>query len=93
MIVGVGIDVVLVVCFVELLDWMFMFVDWLFIDVEWVIVSGVFCLLESLVVRFVVKEVLVKVFGVGGGMVWMDVEVVIDDVGCLLLVVCGTVVV
>ncbi len=45
----------------------------------------------SLAARFAAKEAVAKALGGGGGMLWTDAEVVLDDVGRPSLVITGSV--
>ncbi|WP_375497034.1 holo-ACP synthase [uncultured Jatrophihabitans sp.] len=91
MIVGVGIDVVPVARFAAALERSPRLADRLFTDTERVTVSGAPRSAESLAARFAAKEALAKALGAGGGMLWTDAEVVVDDVGRPSVVVRGTV--
>jgi holo-[acyl-carrier protein] synthase len=91
MIVGVGIDVVPVVRFAEVLARTPSLAARLFTTSELVTHSGEARAPESLAARFAAKEALAKALGAGGGMHWTDAEVVTDDAGRPSLVVTGTV--
>ena len=91
MIVGVGIDVVLIDRFAAALERTPRMVDRLFTAAERVTASGAARSAESLAARFAAKEALAKALGAGGGMLWTDAEVVVDDVGRPSVVVRGTV--
>jgi holo-[acyl-carrier protein] synthase len=90
-IVGVGIDVVPVARFAESLARTPSLADRLFTAAERVTGSGTPRSPESLAARFAAKEALAKSLGAGGGMLWTDAEVLVDEVGRPSLVVTGTV--
>ena len=90
-IVGVGIDVVPVERFATVLARTPALADRLFTAAERVTASGAPRSAESLAARFAAKEALAKALGAGGGMLWTDAEVVVDDVGRPSVVVRGTV--
>jgi holo-[acyl-carrier protein] synthase len=90
-IVGVGIDVVPVARFAESLNRTPSLADRLFTAAERVTGSGTPRSPESLAARFAAKEALAKSLGAGGGMLWTDAEVLVDEVGRPSLVVTGTV--
>jgi len=90
-IVGVGIDVVPVGRFAESLARTPLLAERLFTPGEQVTASGSPRTPESLAARFAAKEALAKSLGGGGGMVWTDAEVLVDDVGRPSLAVRGTV--
>ena len=91
MIVGVGIDVVPVARFAESLARTPSLADRLFTAAEQVTGSGSPRTPESLAARFAAKEALAKSLGAGGGMLWTDAEVLVDDSGRPSLAVTGTV--
>jgi holo-[acyl-carrier protein] synthase len=66
-------------------------IDRLFTAAEQVTGSGTPRSAESLAARFAAKEALAKSLGAGGGMLWTDAEVLVDEVGRPSLVVTGTV--
>jgi holo-[acyl-carrier protein] synthase len=90
-IVGVGIDVVPVERFAETIARTPGMIDRLFTPAEQVTGSGTRRSAESLAARFAAKEALAKSLGAGGGMLWTDAEVVVDDVGRPTLTITGTV--
>src|SRR4051812_16219360 len=90
-IVGVGIDVVPVERFAESLRRTPSLADRLFTAAEQVTAAGSPRSAESLAARFAAKEALAKALGAGGGMLWTDAEVEVDDVGRPSLRVTGTV--
>jgi holo-[acyl-carrier protein] synthase len=90
-IVGVGIDVVPVERFAETIARTPRMIDRLFTPAEQVTGSGTRRSAESLAARFAAKEALAKSLGAGGGMLWTDAEVVVDDVGRPTLTITGTV--
>ncbi len=91
MIIGVGIDVVPVTRFAAALRRTPGLADRLFTPAERVTESGAPRSAQSLAARFAAKEALAKALGAGGGMLWTDAEVVVDDVGRPSVVVRGTV--
>lgn len=91
MIVGVGIDVVPVERFAAALARTPRLAERLFTSGEQVTPGGGTRGAESLAARFAAKEALAKALGAGGGMVWTDAEVVVDDTGRPSLRVIGTV--
>lgn len=91
MIVGVGIDVVLVERFAASLERTPGMADRLFTPAEQKTDGGDERGAESLAARFAAKEALAKALGGGGGMSWTDAEVQTDSVGRPSLVVSGTV--
>lgn len=91
MIVGVGIDVVPVERFAATVLRTPTMVARLFTAAEQRTGSGAPRSAESLAARFAAKEALAKALGAGGGMLWTDAEVVLDDAGRPSLVVTGTV--
>jgi holo-[acyl-carrier protein] synthase len=90
-VVGVGIDVVPVERFAEALSRTPALADRLFTPGELVTAAGTPRTAESLAARFAAKEALAKSLGAGGGMLWTDAEVLVDDVGRPSLAVRGTV--
>jgi holo-[acyl-carrier protein] synthase len=90
-IVGVGIDVVPVTRFAAALDRTPSLRARLFTATEQVTPAGEPRTAESLAARFAAKEALAKALGAGGGMLWTDAEVLVDDVGRPSLAVRGTV--
>ncbi|MDT4916296.1 MAG: holo-[acyl-carrier protein] synthase [Pseudonocardiales bacterium] len=91
MIVGVGIDVVPVDRFAESIARTPSLADRLFTVAEQHTQSGAQRSAESLAARFAAKEALAKSLGAGGGMLWTDAEVVVDDAGRPSLAITGTV--
>jgi holo-[acyl-carrier protein] synthase len=91
MIVGVGIDVVPVDRFAESLRRTPSLAARLFTPGEQTTESGAARTAESLAARFAAKEALAKSLGAGGGMLWTDAEVRVDDAGRPSLAVRGTV--
>ena len=91
MIVGVGIDVVEVARFAAGLERTPALVARLFTPAEQVTASGSARSAASLAARFAAKEAVAKAVGGGGGMLWTDAEVVVDDVGRPTLSITGTV--
>jgi holo-[acyl-carrier protein] synthase len=90
-VVGVGIDVVPVERFAETLRRTPRLADRLFTAAEQVTAAGTPRTAESLAARFAAKEALAKSLGAGGGMLWTDAEVLVDDAGRPSLAVRGTV--
>ena len=90
-IVGVGIDVVPIERFAESLRRTPTLAERLFTAAERVTVAGAPRTAESLAARFAAKEALAKSLGAGGGMLWTDAEVLVDDAGRPTLSVRGTV--
>jgi holo-[acyl-carrier protein] synthase len=90
-VVGVGIDVVPVERFAESLRRTPSLGDRLFTAAERVTALGTPRTAESLAARFAAKEALAKSLGAGGGMLWTDAEVRVDDAGRPSLAVQGTV--
>src|SRR5205807_1782256 len=80
-IVGVGIDVVPVERFAETLRRTPALAERLFTEAERVTGAGAPRTAESLAARFAAKEALAKSLGAGGGMLWTDAEVLVDDAG------------
>ncbi len=91
MIVGVGLDVVLVERFARALERTPLLVDRLFTDGERLTVSGNPRSPESLAARFAAKEAVAKALGAPGGLRWHDCEIVADPDGRPWLTVSGTV--
>lgn len=91
MIVGVGIDVVPVARFAEVLQRTPMLAQRLFTASELSTGHGEPRTAESLAARFAAKEALAKALGAGGGMHWTDAEVLTDGDGRPSLAVRGTV--
>ncbi|MBE7189641.1 holo-ACP synthase [Jatrophihabitans endophyticus] len=91
MIVGLGIDVVPVERFAAALERTPRLADRLFTPGERVTAGGSARTAESLAARFAAKEALAKALGAGGGMLWTDAEVLVDDAGRPSLQVSGTV--
>jgi holo-[acyl-carrier protein] synthase len=90
-IVGVGIDVVPIERFASVLARTPSLKDRLFTPAELVTHAGEPRSAESLAARFAAKEALAKALGAGGGMLWTDAEVLVDDAGRPSLEVRGTV--
>jgi holo-[acyl-carrier protein] synthase len=90
-VVGVGIDVVPVARFAETLQRTPSLAARLFTAAELVTASGAPRTPESLAARFAAKEALAKAVGAGGGMLWTDAEVSVDEAGRPSLAVRGTV--
>jgi holo-[acyl-carrier protein] synthase len=90
-VVGVGIDVVPIERFAEALARTPSLADRLFTPGERTTNSGEPRTAESLAARFAAKEALAKALGAGGGMLWTDAEVRVDDAGRPSLAVRGTV--
>ncbi len=91
MIVGTGIDVVLVERFAVALRRTPLLADRLFTDAERLTSSGNPRSSESLAARFAAKEAVAKALGVPGGLQWHDCEIVTDSDGRPWLTVAGTV--
>jgi holo-[acyl-carrier protein] synthase len=91
MIVGVGIDVVEVARFQASLERTPALAARLFTDAEQQTSSGSVRSAVSLAARFAAKEAVAKAVGGGGGMLWTDAEVIVDDVGRPSLSITGTV--
>ena len=91
MIRGVGIDVVPVDRFAETIARTPAMIDRLFTAAEQRTLSGSPRSAESLAARFAAKEALAKSLGAGGGMLWTDAEVVVDEAGRPSLTISGTV--
>lgn len=90
-VVGVGIDVVPVERFASVLARTPSLKTRLFTPAELVTNAGETRTAESLAARFAAKEALAKALGAGGGMLWTDAEVLVDDVGRPTLAIRGTV--
>jgi holo-[acyl-carrier protein] synthase len=90
-VVGVGIDVVPIERFAEALARTPSLADRLFTPAERMTNAGEPRTAESLAARFAAKEALAKALGAGGGMLWTDAEVRVDDAGRPSLAVRGTV--
>jgi holo-[acyl-carrier protein] synthase len=90
-IVGTGIDVVLVERFAVALRRTPLLGERLFTDAERATISGNPRSAESLAARFAAKEAVAKALGVPGGLLWHDCEVVTDSDGRPWLTVAGTV--
>ena len=90
-VVGVGIDVVPIERFAESLARTPSLATRLFTADELITHSGSPRSPESLAARFAAKEALSKALGGGGGMLWTDANVLVDDVGRPTIVVSGTV--
>jgi holo-[acyl-carrier protein] synthase len=90
-VVGVGIDVVPIERFAEALARTPSLADRLFTPAERMTNAGEPRTSESLAARFAAKEALAKALGAGGGMLWTDAEVRVDDAGRPSLEVRGTV--
>jgi holo-[acyl-carrier protein] synthase len=90
-VVGVGIDVVPIERFAEALARTPSLADRLFTAAERMTNAGEPRTSESLAARFAAKEALAKALGAGGGMLWTDAEVRVDDAGRPSLAVRGTV--
>jgi holo-[acyl-carrier protein] synthase len=90
-IVGIGIDVVLVERFASALGRTPLLTDRLFTDAERLTASGNPRSPESLAARFAAKEAVAKALGAPAGMRWHDCEIVSDPDGRPWLTVSGTV--
>jgi holo-[acyl-carrier protein] synthase len=90
-IVGVGIDVVLVARFEAALRRTPLLGDRLFTEAELMTESGNPRSAESLAARFAAKEAVAKALGAPGNLNWHDCEVVSDSDGRPWLTVAGTV--
>jgi holo-[acyl-carrier protein] synthase len=90
-IVGIGIDVVLVSRFVQALARTPVLAERLFTEAERHTPSGLPRLAESLAARFAAKEAVAKALGAPRGLNWHDCEVVNDEDGRPWLTVAGTV--
>jgi holo-[acyl-carrier protein] synthase len=91
MIVGVGLDVVLVDRFARALERTPLLGDRLFTAGERLTPSGNPRSGESLAARFAAKEAVAKALGAPGGLRWHDCEIVADPDGRPWLTVSGTV--
>ncbi|MDQ2797751.1 MAG: holo-ACP synthase [Actinomycetota bacterium] len=91
MIVGVGIDVVPVARFAQAMERTPALRHRLFNAAELVTPHGNPRSDESLAARFAAKEAIAKALGAGGGMLWTDAEVLVDDRGRPSVEVRGTV--
>ena len=91
MIVGIGVDVVLVERFAAALGRTPLLSDRLFTEAERTTGSGNPRSAESLAARFAAKEAVAKALGAPAGMRWHDCEVVTDPDGRPWLTVSGTV--
>ena len=91
MIVGIGVDVVLVERFAAALGRTPLLADRLFTEAERTTGSGNPRSAESLAARFAAKEAVAKALGAPAGMRWHDCEVVTDPDGRPWLTVSGTV--
>lgn len=91
MIVGIGIDVVLVDRFARALVRTPLLADRLFTEAERLTASGNTRSAESLAARFAAKEAVAKALGAPPGLHWHDCEIVSDPDGRPWLTVCGTV--
>lgn len=90
-IVGIGVDVVLVERFARALARTPLLTDRLFTEAERVTSSGNARSPESLAARFAAKEAVAKALGAPAGMRWHDCEIVSDPDGRPWLTVSGTV--
>jgi holo-[acyl-carrier protein] synthase len=90
-IVGIGIDVVLVERFTHALARTPLLADRLFTEAERFTPSGNPRSAESLAARFAAKEAVAKALGAPAGMRWHDCEIVADPDGRPWLTVSGTV--
>lgn len=90
-IIGVGIDVVLVDRFARALARTPLMVDRLFTAGERTTTAGHPRSAESLAARFAAKEAVAKALGAPTGLVWWDCEVITDPDGRPWLTVSGTV--
>jgi holo-[acyl-carrier protein] synthase len=90
-IVGVGIDVVPVARFAESLERTPALAARLFTSTELHTTAGLARSAESLAARFAAKEALAKAIGGGGGMLWTDAVVSVDETGRPSISVSGTV--
>lgn len=91
MIVGIGIDVVLVERFTKALARTPLLADRLFSEAERLTASGNARSPESLAARFAAKEAVAKALGAPPGLHWHDCEIVSDPDGRPWLTVSGTV--
>ncbi|WP_375480619.1 holo-ACP synthase [uncultured Jatrophihabitans sp.] len=90
-VVGVGIDVVPVERFAAVLRRTPALAARLFTAAERSTPAGAPRTAESLAARFAAKEALAKALGAGGGMSWIDAELLVDDAGRPRLAIRGTV--
>jgi holo-[acyl-carrier protein] synthase len=90
-IVGIGVDVVLVERFADALTRTPLLADRLFTEAERVTGSGNPRSPESLAARFAAKEAVAKALGAPTGLHWHDCEIVSDPDGRPWLTVSGTV--
>lgn len=91
MIIGVGVDVVLVDRFVRALRRTPLLAERLFTEDERVTAVGAPRPPESLAARFAAKEAVAKALGAPGGLNWRDCAIVVDGAGRPWLTVTGTV--
>lgn len=91
MIVGIGVDVVLVERFARAVARTPLLADRLFTEAERVTASGNARSAESLAARFAAKEAVAKALGAPPGLHWHDCEIVSDPDGRPWLTVSGTV--
>ncbi|WP_026211722.1 holo-ACP synthase [Longispora albida] len=91
MIVGVGIDVVLVERFTRAVARTPLLAERLFTEAERLTPSGNPRAPESLAARFAAKEAVAKALGAPAGLLWHDCEIVTDPEGRPWLTVSGTV--
>jgi holo-[acyl-carrier protein] synthase len=91
MIVGIGVDVVLVARFARALTRTPLLSDRLFTEAERTTPSGNPRSPESLAARFAAKEAVAKALGAPPGLRWHDCEIVSDPDGRPWLTVAGTV--
>lgn len=91
MIVGIGVDVVLVERFAGALTRTPLLADRLFTEAERMTGSGNPRSPESLAARFAAKEAVAKALGAPNGLRWHDCEIVSDPDGRPWLTVSGTV--
>jgi holo-[acyl-carrier protein] synthase len=90
-IIGVGVDVVLVERFVRALERTPQLAERLFTAAERATAAGNPRSPESLAARFAAKEAVAKALGVPPGLNWRDCEIVVDPDGRPWLTVTGTV--
>lgn len=91
MIVGIGMDVVLVERFAGAINRTPLLADRLFTEAERLTASGNPRSPESLAARFAAKEAVAKALGAPPGLRWHDCEIVADPDGRPWLTVTGTV--
>lgn len=91
MIIGVGMDVVLVERFAKALERTPLLAERLFTEAERLTSSGNPRSAESLAARFAAKEAVAKALGAPSGLNWHDCEVVADSDGRPWLTTSGTV--